>query len=303
MHIRREVVMPNGIAVKSIAAGWNTSYAIAANGDLYAWGLNNTFRSSHSSDGSADWLSTPTKVGGIAKVKQVVSAQFHSAALTEEGAVYQWGVNSCEDQYVYEKTPQKVNFPTNVKIKSVAVGNKRSFAVDTEGRLYVWGSYEANGSTQCSLKPVPQESLDKVIAIAGGYRHSIAMKADGTLWGWGYNLYGEVGDGSSAWLRYSPVIVDDGPPDKPKGLTLRYSSDGVTVIWNPVNTAVLYQVLWKRANSDDYIPAVTSGTTLTLSKNFFEADKNYEFRVMVIDDGQFLQSEMSSPFYGIPHRS
>lgn len=302
MHIPREVAMPNGLAVKSIASGWRTSYAIATNGDLYRWGLNNTFLNSHSSDGSANWLTKPTKVGGIAKVKQVVSAQFHSAALTDDGSVYQWGVNSCTNQYIYEKTPKKVIFPNNVKLKSVAVGNKHSFAIDTEGRLYAWGSYEANGFGQCSLAPVLLTSLNNVFAIAGGYGHTVAMKADGSLWGWGYNLYREVGDGSNT-TRYSPVIVDDGPPVKPTGLTLRYSSDGLTVIWNPVNTAVLYRVLWKRTDKEDYIQTVASGTTLALSKNIFDVDKNYEFRVMVADDGQSLQSEMSSPFFGIPNRS
>ncbi len=302
MHIPREVVMPRGVTVKSVATGWNTSYAIATNGDLYAWGLNNAFLNSQSPDGSPNWLSKPTKVGGIAKVKQVVSAQFHSAALTDDGSVYQWGVNSCNNEYVYDKTPKKVVFPNNVKLKSVAVGNKHSLAIDTEGRLYAWGSYEANVYGQCSLTPVLLTTLNNVIDIAGGYGHTIAMKADGSLWGWGYNVHREVGDGSNT-MRYNPVLVHDGPPVKPTGLTLKYSSEGVTVKWNPVNTGALYRVLWKRTDADDYFQAETSGTTLTLAKSYFDVDKNYEFRVMVADDGESLQSEKSTPFFGIPNRS
>ncbi|MZG88400.1 RCC1 repeat-containing protein, partial [Staphylococcus aureus] len=45
-----------------------------------------------------------------------------------------------------------------------------------------------------------------VIAIAGGVYHTIALKSDGTVWAWGYNGYGQLGDGSTT-NRSTPVQV------------------------------------------------------------------------------------------------
>ena len=43
-----------------------------------------------------------------------------------------------------------------------------------------------------------------VVAIAAGGNHDLALKADGTVWGWGYNSYGELGDNTTK-LRAAPV--------------------------------------------------------------------------------------------------
>lgn len=54
--------------------------------------------------------------------------------------------------------------------------------------------------------PVQVSSLSGAIAVAGGMNHSVAVKSDGTVWGWGYNQYGELGDGTTT-NRSIPVQV------------------------------------------------------------------------------------------------
>jgi hypothetical protein len=54
--------------------------------------------------------------------------------------------------------------------------------------------------------PVQVASLDSVVAIASGWVHSLALKADGTVWAWGYNGEGELGDGTDT-TRFTPVQV------------------------------------------------------------------------------------------------
>ena len=44
--------------------------------------------------------------------------------------------------------------------------------------------------------PVHVTGLTNVVSVAGGASHSIALKADGTVWAWGLNLYGALGNGS-----------------------------------------------------------------------------------------------------------
>lgn len=49
----------------------------------------------------------------------------------------------------------------------------------------------------CKWLPVQVQGLQEVVEIAGGYLHSLAIKADGIVWVWGYNGFGSYGDGTS----------------------------------------------------------------------------------------------------------
>ena len=53
---------------------------------------------------------------------------------------------------------------------------------------------------------MPVSGLTGVVAIAGGYYHSLAVKSDGTVWAWGYNGAGQLGDGTTT-NRLTPVPV------------------------------------------------------------------------------------------------
>ena len=54
--------------------------------------------------------------------------------------------------------------------------------------------------------PVQVSSLSGVTAIAEGHYHTLAMKSDGTVWAWGWNDYGQLGDGTTT-DRTTPVQV------------------------------------------------------------------------------------------------
>jgi hypothetical protein len=51
-----------------------------------------------------------------------------------------------------------------------------------------------NGSKESSTKPVMVSGLSGAKAIAAGYMHALALKADGTVWSWGYNHEGQLGN-------------------------------------------------------------------------------------------------------------
>ena len=55
--------------------------------------------------------------------------------------------------------------------------------------------------------PVQVGTLTTWSQIAGGFRHTLATKTDGTLWAWGYNNYGQLGTGDSYINYSSPVQV------------------------------------------------------------------------------------------------
>jgi len=47
------------------------------------------------------------------------------------------------------------------------------------------------------MTPVPVSGLTGVTAVAGGSAHSLALKSDGTVWAWGWNGYGQLGNGTT----------------------------------------------------------------------------------------------------------
>src|SRR5262249_10645082 len=92
---------------------------------------------------------------------------------------------------------------------AVAAGEYHSLALRADGTVMAWGENEdgqlglgtTTGPEECSSKyvcaktPRKVPGLSNVIAISAGYYSSLALLADGTLMTWGYDYYGQLGDG------------------------------------------------------------------------------------------------------------
>jgi len=105
-------------------------------------------------------------------------------------------------------------------VTAIAGGLLHSLALKSDGTVRAWGQntsgQSGNGTvTFGSNTPVQVSGLSGVAAIAGGDIHSLALKSDGTVWAWGYNLDGELGNGT---------YTDSNTPVEVSGLS------GVTVI-------------------------------------------------------------------------
>ncbi|MFD0357730.1 RCC1 domain-containing protein [Streptomyces sp. NPDC127110] len=74
-----------------------------------------------------------------------------------------------------------------------------------------WGRNDhgqlGNGTNSDTSVPVPVQGLTKVVAIAGGLNHSLALCEDGTVWAWGHNGSGQLGDGTTT-NRNVPTRVE-----------------------------------------------------------------------------------------------
>lgn len=158
------------------------------------------------------------------QVEQIAAGQFHAMALGANGRLYAWGRNS-NGQIGNGDTGSSVLVPfwvnqTGVlagqEIVSIAAGGDYSLVLTGDGRLYGWG---ANGSGQLgdgtsTDKNVPvAHSMSgalqgkKVIKIAGGLNHVIALTEDGLLVGWGSNKRGQLGSGVYSPVELIPVPV------------------------------------------------------------------------------------------------
>jgi alpha-tubulin suppressor-like RCC1 family protein len=85
----------------------------------------------------------------------------------------------------------------------VLFGYDNSVASTVTGTVWAWGYNDygelGNGSTTSDPTPTPVQAsgLNNVIAVSGGYFHSLALESNGTVWAWGFNGDGELGDGST----------------------------------------------------------------------------------------------------------
>jgi len=98
---------------------------------------------------------------------------------------------------------------------AVAAGESHSVALKKDGTVCAWGANSSgqlgDGTNTQRSTPVCLTLPTGVSAIAAGAQHSLALKTDGaasgTVWAWGYNFWGAVGDGSTATTRLTPLAV------------------------------------------------------------------------------------------------
>ncbi|MCL2513563.1 MAG: bacterial Ig-like domain-containing protein, partial [Oscillospiraceae bacterium] len=132
----------------------------------------------------------------------IVTGEGYILALKTDGTVWAWGGGweGCLGYggYDYKCVPIQVKDLTNVTM--IAAGNFHNLAVKNDGTVWAWGSNEwdqlGDGTNVDNRNaPVQVKNLTDAVAVAAGTRHSIALKSDGTVWAWGDNGCGQLGDG------------------------------------------------------------------------------------------------------------
>lgn len=158
---------------------------------------------------------TPVAVYGLDKgVRALRGGSYTTCALTTKDAVKCWGYNG--DGELGDGTttgsPKPVAaYRLNKNIEAIAYGDIHGCALNTKGIVKCWGynGYGALGdnSTVTSSKPVTVYNMGATIdsITAGGY-HSCAVTTKGAVKCWGFNTYGELGDGTTV-TSHKPVKV------------------------------------------------------------------------------------------------
>jgi len=138
-------------------------------------------------------------------VKAVATGDGHACALTETGGVKCWGANGSgglgDGSTADRRTPVNT-VGLSSGIKALATGLGHTCALSAAGDVKCWGANNSgqlgDGSTTQRLTPVDVVGLSGGIkAIAAGESHTCALTAAGGVMCWGYNFYGQLGDGST----------------------------------------------------------------------------------------------------------
>ena len=204
------VPVPGLSGVKSVAAAGDSSFALGADGTVWAWGANG---SGQLGTGTTADLPSPTQVDALTDITSLSVTGTSGVALQADGTVWDWGgtaerasptrvadlngviavgagdllpnVALQADGSVWSWGDPRSPSPQAMEgigpMTAIAVGALQGGAIAADGSVWVW-AVSFSGSTP--EPPVPVEGLRDIVALAMGGESTLALKANGTVWVW-----------------------------------------------------------------------------------------------------------------------
>ena len=181
-------------------------------GNLWVWG--NSSGGQLGNNSQVNTLTPVTTFAGGTNWKQVSCGTQHTAAIKTDGTLWTWGNNSqgsLGDNTTINKITPVTTFAGGTNWKRVSCGTQHTAAIKTDGTLWTWGyNFGAqlgdNTTTNRSTPVTTFAGGTNWKQVSGGNNHTSAIKTDGTLWTWGYNSYGQLGDNTTT-NRSTPVTT------------------------------------------------------------------------------------------------
>ncbi len=226
----------DGLAdIVAVAAGAQHSLALSGTGEVYGWGANGA---GQLGDGTAVGSLTPVLLANdvISWVSTEPGLDF-TVARRSDGSLWSWGGNAGgqlgDGTITPRSTPVMIDAPRSWAAQSA--GSAHTVAIRADGTLWSWGDNSASqlgdGTTISNLLPTPisvtqpSSATNDWRAVSAGDLHTLALKTDGTLWAWGDNTSGQLGDGTTA-QRTVPKQVVIGQPGIPDNHWIAIAAGG-----------------------------------------------------------------------------
>jgi alpha-tubulin suppressor-like RCC1 family protein len=196
---KRHALLPLDFTPVSVALGFGHTLALTAEGTVYAWGRNGDYQVGN---GKHKNLDVPYLLP-LQNVVQIACGGKFSLALDAGGVLWGWGNNEyrCLDVSTSEPVQQPAVIDTgDIRIAAIDACGNSIVLLDTDGNLWTWGrndnaqlGYDTGGKTTTEPRKV---SLPlPVVQVAAYSSQTYAILSDGSLWSWGNNSYGQLGQG------------------------------------------------------------------------------------------------------------
>ena len=234
--------------VTAVSLGNGVSAALKTDKSLWMWGSNyhgqlgtkgsgdvNIGGGNNADHASKHYIhTTPVKV--MDDVASVQAGSYYTAAIKTDGSLWMWGDNQYghigngaqgdrTDRYDYIYQTEPVKIMEQVSCVTFNEDAHTVAAVRTDGSLWMWGKnvhselgnngegdkfYEFEEIDDIEVyQTTPIKVLDGVAAVDLGWSRTAALKTDGSLWTWGWNESGRLGNGSTV-DAHLPVKIMDG---------------------------------------------------------------------------------------------
>lgn len=203
--------IPTPANVKFSACSGSQSFLITADSIVYSWGKN--------SWGQLGIVNTnysqPRKLRYLTGIKDINASLCHGIAIsrTKKGLVFGTNEDGYNNGIDAGQPLDPVLLNSNISVKKAFLGSQHNFIQTTENNWLVWGTNSygcfGNGTSSSYTQRTPlQTELDRsFVSIALGDFFNVGIKGDGSMWTWGRNNYGQLGNGT---LDYSNVPIQIG---------------------------------------------------------------------------------------------
>jgi alpha-tubulin suppressor-like RCC1 family protein len=199
------------ISTNSVGEGY-IGAAIKTDGTLWTWGSNSVGAMGL---GNITSYSSPKQVGALTTWYKLATGSSSVAAIKTDGTLWTWGSNGYGKlglgDTINKNSPVQVGTDSNWAV--VGCGVSYVLAVKTDGTLWSWGSnyYTSGqlglGNTISRSSPTQVGVLTNWLTVSAGNSRSGAIKTDGTLWMWGSDGSGAMGQNATGSDKSSPIQV------------------------------------------------------------------------------------------------
>ncbi|WP_095977667.1 RCC1 domain-containing protein [Melittangium boletus] len=228
----------NAIAIQ---ANEHTSLALRRDGTVWGWGDNY----SHQVGGTSPRQTTPARVPTLHSVTNIALGQTHVLARRRDGSLWGWGDNTqaqVGNGSDYKSSPVSLLGVSGL-VKS-SMSSTHVLAIHQDGGLWSWGDnfFEGplgRGATNRGHEaPTPVPGFPDAVDVAAASGSSFVVRADGSVWAWGLNHNGQLGDGTRV-ARSTPqpiaglenIVALATPNDASTIHVLALSRDGHVWAW------------------------------------------------------------------------
>lgn len=230
-----------------------------------------------------------------------------SMVLTSDGSLYSWGKNNYGQ--IGDGTTNNYNLAVAVKTEGTpmagktvvdfSISNEHTVALTSDGQIYAWGRNESgqlgDGTNTASTLPVavrtvgtPFAGKKAVQVVAGGWEgaHSLALGTDGTVYSWGRNLNGQLGDqttNDTTIVTFAKINFNSSPTPPLKAMAISGESSAEvrwsTPIFNGTFTISDYVIQYRETGTEAWSEVTTSGSNTSKQITGLTNEKVYQFRV------------------------